>query len=339
MSEGANINLAPEFRKHPDRAKWLVEKVFPAMKQHFEEFDVNVILGALTNESMDIKRIKGLYNSQQRKQQKFQADGVKKARTAYFFFCDEKREELKGENESLSFGAVNQKLGDMWAQLSPAAKKPYETKAEKDKARFAKEYNSAKSGAIERGEFKENPMKSIKKPRTSYLCFSTDEAVRKKHAKKANDNKELMKILGEVWKGMSEKERKPYVDEAEQDKQRYMKEKSTMEKKLEKEGKVSHPKSDAEHSGDESHGNESGAEHSDSEPKQKKQKTSTKSVKAEAEPKAESKPAKKSAPAPAPAKQSKASKPSESGSKKSSGSGKKSKKPSSDDEDAGEQSE
>lgn len=336
MSEGANINLAPEFRKHPDRAKWLVEKVFPAMKQHFEEFDVNVILGALTNESMDIKRIKGLYNSQQRKQQKFQADGVKKARTAYFFFCDEKREEMKGENEGLSFGAVNHKLGEMWANLSQAAKKPYEAKAAKDKARFEKEYESAKSSAIERGEFKENPMKSIKKPRTSYLCFSTDEAVRKKYAKKANDNKELMKILGEVWKGMSDKERKPYVDEAEQDKQRYSKEKSSMEKKLEKENKVSHSnKSDAENSGDESHGNESGAE--DSEPKQKKQKAHTKPPKAEAE----SKPSNKKsapAPAPAPAKQSKSSKSSDSGSKKPSG-GKKTKKPSSDDEDAGEQSE
>ncbi len=276
MSEGAaNINLAPEFRKHPDRAKWLVEKVLPAMKQHFEDFDVNVVVSALTDDSMDVKRIKSLYNSHQRKQQKFQADGIKKPRSAYFFFCDEKRTELKSENESLDFGGVNKKLGDIWSNLSEAEKKPYEDQASEDKQRYDEEYESAKKVAIDKGEFKENPMKNIKKPKTSYLCFSTDKAVRNKYAKQAgDDNKKLMKILGDVWKAMPEKQKKPYIDEAEKDKQRYNKEKSAMEKKLEKEGKsVSHSKSvsDNEES-DQNSGNESNDENS----KPKKQSSSSK---------------------------------------------------------------
>lgn len=235
MSEGSNHNLAAEFRKHPDRAKWLVDKVLPAMEKHFEDFDVNFVVGTLTDDNMDVKKIKSLYHSYQKKQNSFHPKDIKRARPAYQFFCNEKRKELQEENEDVGFGEINKMLGQMWGDLSEKERRPYEKQAEKDKARYTKEFEAAKQKAIARGEYKENPLKSLKKPRTSYLCFSTDPSIRKKWAKKSGgDIKELMKILGHQWKKMNEEEKQPYVDMAEEDKARYEKEKEVALKKHKK---------------------------------------------------------------------------------------------------------
>ena len=234
MSEGSNHNLTSEFRKHPDRAKWLLDRVLPAMKHQFEEFDIDVVIGTLTDDSMDAKKIKSLFSSYQKKQNSFQAKGVKRARPAYHFFCGDTRKQLQEDNDDLGFGDVNKKLGEMWNQLNSKDRKPYEKKAVTDKKRYETEFTTARQKAIDSGEYTPNPLEGIKKARTSYLCFSTDSSIRKKHSKQASDNKELMKILGSVWGEMDEQERKPYQDLADQDKERYEKEKKTALKKQEK---------------------------------------------------------------------------------------------------------
>jgi hypothetical protein len=224
MSE--NHNIASEFRKHPDRAKWLVDKILPAMQSHFEDFDVDYVIGALTDESMDAKKIKSLFNSHVRKQNSFRPKDVSRARPAYQFFCDDHRSQLKEDNEDLSFGEINKKLGEMWAAQSEKERNPYDKKAKADKLRYQTEFKSAEDKAIASGEYKPNPLRGVKKPRTSYLCFSTDPAIRKKYGKKTSDIKELMRILGKEWKKMSDKEKQPYVEQAEEDKARFEKEKA-----------------------------------------------------------------------------------------------------------------
>lgn len=249
MSEGSNHNLTAEFRRHPDRAMWLVNRVLPAMKQHFEEFDIDVVLGTLTEDHLDQKQIKSNFNRLQKKNKTFQAKGVNRARPAYHFFCSEHRKQVKEENNDYDFGDLNKKLGEMWAGLSDKQRKKYDTKAAADKTRYQKEYDAARSKAIESGEFTPDPLEGIKKARTSYLCFSTDPSVRKKFEQKAGNIKDLMKILGEEWGKMSEKQRKPYQDLADQDKERYLKEKAAAQKRHEKmearRAKASH-NSDAE---------------------------------------------------------------------------------------------
>jgi len=227
MSEGSNHNLTTEFRRNPDRAMWLVNRVLPAMKQHFEEFDIDVVIGTLTDDNLDAKGIKSNYHRHQKKKNTFQAEGVKRARAAYYFFCNDHRKQLQTDNEDLGFGDVNKKLGEMWNSLNAKDRKPYDKKAETDKARYQTEYGAAKQKAVSSGEFTPNPLDGIKKARTSYLCFSTDPAIRKKYSKKAGDNKELMKILGEVWGGMADDQKKPYQELADEDKERYLKEKTT----------------------------------------------------------------------------------------------------------------
>ena len=63
-----------------------------------------------------------------------------------------------------------------------------------------------------------------KKATTSYFAFTADkreEVKRKNPDLKMTDH---AKILGEMWRAMSDKDKKPYMDIVEKDKKRYEKE-------------------------------------------------------------------------------------------------------------------
>ncbi|PRP81151.1 anthranilate synthase, component II [Planoprotostelium fungivorum] len=64
-------------------------------------------------------------------------EGPKRATSAYFFFCNAKREEAKVGTSKVT--EVAQKLGQMWKALSPEEQKPYKDLAEEDKERYKKE--------------------------------------------------------------------------------------------------------------------------------------------------------------------------------------------------------
>jgi|TARA_B100000925_G_scaffold66457_2_gene45359 hypothetical protein len=67
----------------------------------------------------------------------------KKAKSAYFFYCDEKRpallEKEKKKGGKVNIGEVAKELGKMWQKLSADKKKKYEKMNLKDKERYEKE--------------------------------------------------------------------------------------------------------------------------------------------------------------------------------------------------------
>lgn len=67
----------------------------------------------------------------------------KKAKSAYFFYCDEKRPALleneKKKGGKVNIGVVAKELGKMWQKLSADKKKKYEKMNLKDKERYEKE--------------------------------------------------------------------------------------------------------------------------------------------------------------------------------------------------------
>lgn len=71
----------------------------------------------------------------------------KRSLSAYMFFANEERENVRNDNPGISFGQVGRVLGERWKALSEAEKKPYEQKAEADKKRYEEEkaaYNASK---------------------------------------------------------------------------------------------------------------------------------------------------------------------------------------------------
>jgi len=65
--------------------------------------------------------------------------GPKRAKSAFIYFTNENRDDVKRNNPGLSFGEVAKTLGKMWKALPQGQKKKYEDMAAKDKKRYEKE--------------------------------------------------------------------------------------------------------------------------------------------------------------------------------------------------------
>jgi len=69
----------------------------------------------------------------------------KRGLSAYMFFANEQRENVRDENPGITFGQVGKVLGERWKALNEKQRAPYEAKAAADKKRYedAKEkYNA-----------------------------------------------------------------------------------------------------------------------------------------------------------------------------------------------------
>jgi len=63
----------------------------------------------------------------------------KRGLSAYMFFANEQRENVREENPGITFGQVGKMLGERWKALNEKQKEPYEAKAVADKARYENE--------------------------------------------------------------------------------------------------------------------------------------------------------------------------------------------------------
>jgi len=76
----------------------------------------------------------------------------KRALSAYMFFANANREQIRTDNPDISFGEVGRMLGQKWKELTDSEKAPYEAKAAADKKRYEDEkaaYNVGSSTPIE----------------------------------------------------------------------------------------------------------------------------------------------------------------------------------------------
>jgi len=63
----------------------------------------------------------------------------KRGLSAYMFFANEQRENVRSENPGIAFGQVGKVLGERWKALSEKQRQPYEAKAATDKKRYEDE--------------------------------------------------------------------------------------------------------------------------------------------------------------------------------------------------------
>ncbi|KAH7103682.1 high mobility group box domain-containing protein [Auriculariales sp. MPI-PUGE-AT-0066] len=74
-------------------------------------------------------------------------DKPKRALSAYMFFVQDNRENIKEENPDAKFGEIGKLLGARWKEMTDADKKPYNEKAAKDKLRAERERNGTEDAA------------------------------------------------------------------------------------------------------------------------------------------------------------------------------------------------
>ncbi|KAK4336743.1 hypothetical protein RND71_043660 [Anisodus tanguticus] len=77
-------------------------------------------------------------NSKKKKRSK-DPNAPKRALSAFFWFCNDERPKVRGEQPDATVGEIAKELGKRWADCTPEQKKKYEALANKDKARYEKE--------------------------------------------------------------------------------------------------------------------------------------------------------------------------------------------------------
>lgn len=70
----------------------------------------------------------------------------KRSLSAYMFFANENREDVRSDNPGITFGQIGKVLGERWKALSDEDRKPYGEKAEQDKKRYEAEMEAFKAG-------------------------------------------------------------------------------------------------------------------------------------------------------------------------------------------------
>jgi hypothetical protein len=71
-----------------------------------------------------------------KQKKKKDTNAPKRGLSAYMFFANEQRENVRAENPGIGFGQVGKVLGERWKALSDKQRTPYEAKAAADKKRY-----------------------------------------------------------------------------------------------------------------------------------------------------------------------------------------------------------
>lgn len=134
----------------------------------------------------------------------------------------EARAEAKKENPDLAPKELMSKLADMWRGLSDDEKAPYEEKAAEAKDAYIK----AGGGAKKDGEGKAKKASKAKKGKdgeegekpkrgpNAYMIFSNEKRGEVKAENPGLKVTEIAKVIGDMWKELSEEEKQEYKDKA-----------------------------------------------------------------------------------------------------------------------------
>ncbi|KAF6817476.1 nucleosome binding protein [Colletotrichum musicola] len=82
---------------------------------------------------------RGAAGKVEKKRGKKDPNAPKRGLSAYMFFANEQRENVREENPGISFGQVGKILGERWKALNDKQRQPYEAKAATDKKRYEDE--------------------------------------------------------------------------------------------------------------------------------------------------------------------------------------------------------
>lgn len=127
---------------------------------------------------------------------KSETKGPKRAWPPFFFYQQDRRENLKKENPDLNHKEIVSKLGEEWRSLTDEKKKPFIEKGAADQKRYEKEKKEFKktAGATKEPESKKKSKTTTKpaaKPKEKVLSKKEEAKSKPKKAKKRTKSKTL----------------------------------------------------------------------------------------------------------------------------------------------------
>ena len=113
-------------------------------------------------------------------------EAPKQAKSAYIFFCAEKRQEVKDQNPEMDSKDITRELGKMWGALSEKEKEPFNKLHAEDKARYEKEKEEYKSSSESSSESESEDKPKKAKPAKKETKKAEKKPAEKKETKKAD---------------------------------------------------------------------------------------------------------------------------------------------------------
>ncbi|GMH95800.1 hypothetical protein TrVE_jg12761 [Triparma verrucosa] len=172
------------------------------------------------------------------KKKKKDKNAPKRGMSAFMFFSNASRAQIKEENPGIAFGAIATKISEKWKELSEDDKIPFEEKAAADKERYNKEMETyvppddlSDDEPASKGKKSPTKKKAPKKDpnapkgaKGSYMFFQAAKRVELKAENPEISFGDMSKKIGELWKACTDEEKKPFEDQAAEDKERYSRE-------------------------------------------------------------------------------------------------------------------
>ena len=133
----------------------------------------------------------------------------KPAMTAFNLFCKENLENTGVNKNSEIMDLIS--LGKQWRSMSNYQKSHYENSIEvlDDKNRYEKEYQEY----LKLKEHHDQKFSKPKKPLTNYQIFFMDKKPEITARNPLASGQEIMKIMADAWRNLSEEEKKPYDEQ------------------------------------------------------------------------------------------------------------------------------
>ena len=150
----------------------------------------------------------------------------KNPKSAYIFYCQEERPNVKSEMPDLTAKEVLKELGGRWQATDEENRAKYQKMAEEDKARYAEEMkNYVPSEDDEEKPRKKRAKKAKNSPKNAsgpYIFFCKEERAKIKEEMPELAAKEIMAELGKRWKEIKDTDAvEKYKKMAEEDKERF----------------------------------------------------------------------------------------------------------------------
>lgn len=156
------------------------------------------------------------FTPKQRRGKKEQ-NGPKRAKSAYLYFCNEKRDEIKASDPSLKATDITSRLGEMWNKLKSDKNRVdelavYEKMANEDKARYDSEKSENKSVNTKKKSKdselvdESEKIKPSVKNQNGYQLFCVEKRAEMKDSNPNAKASEITKKLSVAWKALSKDE-------------------------------------------------------------------------------------------------------------------------------------
>ena len=194
------------------------------------------------------KKVRSTSSTKSPKEKKLKDENApKRPKSAYMFFAEKKRAEIREEQPDLKMTEVSKVIGERWKEVTPESKAKYAKKAEKDKERYQEELNDYVRPSDEvlleqkgnqkkkRGKSSSDKKKRTKKPegapkgaKSAYMFFCAAKRDEVKESFPDFKMTEVSKELGRMWKEdfATDEQREEFIKQAAEDKERYAQEKA-----------------------------------------------------------------------------------------------------------------